>query len=87
MARDLNCTQFQAIVGLLGLGVGFGVVPMVTTSLSEEFGRQPLYIGSVVGLISAYAMVALYAIDYLILRRIQLKLFLHTGQEIFKLSS
>jgi predicted MFS family arabinose efflux permease len=60
MKRDLNCTEFQATIGLSVYALGFGIVPLVTASLSEEFGRQPLYIGSAVGFILMYMMVALY---------------------------
>lgn len=59
MRQDLNCTNFQATIGLSVYGLGFGVVPLVTASLSEEFGRQPLYIGSAIGFLLMYLMVAL----------------------------
>ena len=61
MRRDLNCTLFDATVGLSMYALGFGVVPLVTASFSEEFGRQPLYIGSAVGFILMYMMIALFA--------------------------
>lgn len=44
MTRDLNCTTFQATIGLSVYALGFGIVPLFTASLSEEFGRQPLYL-------------------------------------------
>ncbi|KAH7908595.1 major facilitator superfamily domain-containing protein [Hygrophoropsis aurantiaca] len=44
MMRDLNCTEFQATVALSLYTLGFGVVPLVTSSFSEEFGRHRLYI-------------------------------------------
>ncbi|KAF8993772.1 MFS general substrate transporter [Cyathus striatus] len=59
MMRDLNCTLFQATIGLSVYCLGFGVVPLVSASLSEEFGRQPLYLGSGVGLLLMYLMIAL----------------------------
>ncbi|KAF9444904.1 MFS general substrate transporter [Macrolepiota fuliginosa MF-IS2] len=59
MTRDLNCTQFQATIGLSVYALGFGVVPLVTASFSEEFGRQPLYIGSGIGFTLMYLMIAL----------------------------
>ncbi|KAH7885759.1 MFS general substrate transporter [Phlebopus sp. FC_14] len=43
MTRDLNCTQFQATVAFALFALGFGVVPLVTSSFSEEVGRSPLY--------------------------------------------
>ena len=46
MIRDLNCTQFQATLGLSVFALGFGIIPLVTAPLSEEFGRQPLYLAS-----------------------------------------
>ena len=60
MRRDLHCTEFQATVGLSVYALGFGVVPLITASFSEEFGRQPLYIGSAVGFLLMYMMVALF---------------------------
>lgn len=49
MTRDLNCTQFQATVGIAVYALGFGVPPLVTASFSEETGRQPLYLCSGIG--------------------------------------
>ncbi|KAF7309455.1 Drug transporter [Mycena indigotica] len=59
MISDLNCTEFQAIVGLAVFTLGFGVVPLVSSSFSEEFGRQPLYIVSAVGFTLMYLVIAL----------------------------
>jgi predicted MFS family arabinose efflux permease len=60
MTRDLNCTEFQATIGLSGFALGFGVVPLVSASFSEEFGRHPLYLGSALGFVLMHLMVALY---------------------------
>lgn len=60
MERDLNCTSFQATVGLAVYALGFATIPLVSTSLSEEAGRRPLYIGSLIGVILMHLMVALY---------------------------
>ncbi|EPT01012.1 hypothetical protein FOMPIDRAFT_1121546 [Fomitopsis schrenkii] len=49
MERDLNCTSFQETLGVSLYALGFGIVPLVTASFSEEFGRQPLYLWSGVG--------------------------------------
>ncbi|KAJ7777218.1 MFS polyamine transporter [Mycena metata] len=59
MTRDLNCTEFQATVGFIVFPLGFGIVPLVTSSLSEEFGRQPLYVGSAIGFTTMYLLIAL----------------------------
>lgn len=59
MIRDLGCTRFQATVGLSVYPLGFGVVPLVSASLSEEFGRMPLYVVSSIGFFLMYMMVAL----------------------------
>ncbi|KAJ7095471.1 MFS polyamine transporter [Mycena crocata] len=59
MTRDLNCNDFQATVGFIVYTLGFGLVPLVSSSFSEEFGRQPLYIGSAVGFTSMYLLIAL----------------------------
>ncbi|KAF7371056.1 Drug transporter [Mycena sanguinolenta] len=59
MTKDLNCTNFQATVGFIVYTLGFGLVPLVSSSFSEEFGRQPLYIGSAVGFTLMYLLIAL----------------------------
>jgi hypothetical protein len=41
MTKDLNCTDFQAAIGLSTYALGFGVVPLMTSSFSEEVGRIP----------------------------------------------
>ena len=46
MTTALNCTEFQATIGLSVYALGFAVVPLFSAALSEEFGRQPLYIVS-----------------------------------------
>lgn len=62
MIRDLNCTLFEATVGLSTYALGFGVVPLVSASFSEEFGRKPLYMASGFGFVLMFMMVALYAL-------------------------
>lgn len=59
MISDLNCTNLQATLGLSLYGLGFGLVPLVTSSFSEEVGRRPLYIGSLVGHTLMHLAVAL----------------------------
>jgi predicted MFS family arabinose efflux permease len=59
MMKDLHCTHFQATIGLSAYALGFGVVPLVSSSFSEEVGRRPLYICSLIGLILMYLMIAL----------------------------
>ncbi|CAL1715271.1 unnamed protein product [Somion occarium] len=59
MIRDLNCTEFQATIGLSLYCLGFAVVPLVSASFSEEFGRQPLYIASTIGFALMHLMIAL----------------------------
>ncbi|KAG1776576.1 major facilitator superfamily domain-containing protein, partial [Suillus placidus] len=46
MTRDLDCTLFQATLGLSVYTLGFAFMPLVTSSFSEEFGRFPFYIVS-----------------------------------------
>ena len=60
MIRDLHCTAFQATIGLSVFTFGFGVVPLVTSSFSEELGRLPLYIVSGIGFFLMFPMIALY---------------------------
>lgn len=57
MTAELNCTEFQTTIGLSVYALGFGVVPLVTASFSEEFGRQPLYFCSGVGFLLFTVMV------------------------------
>ncbi|EKM50095.1 uncharacterized protein PHACADRAFT_264625 [Phanerochaete carnosa HHB-10118-sp] len=59
MIVDLNCTQFQATIGLSMYTLGFAITPLVTASFSEEFGRQPLYIVSSIGFTLMHLIIAL----------------------------
>ncbi|KAG1743115.1 MFS general substrate transporter [Suillus lakei] len=59
MMRDLNCTQFQATVGLSLWAIGFGTVPLITSSFTEEFGRLNIYIVSSFGFMLTEMMIAL----------------------------
>ena len=68
MIRDLHCTDFQATIGLSVYPLGFGLVPLVTASFSEEFGRQPLYIVSGLGFLLMYLMIALYGLNCILLK-------------------
>ncbi|KAL0567583.1 hypothetical protein V5O48_014412, partial [Marasmius crinis-equi] len=58
MIQDFNCTQLQATWGLSLYALGFGFVPLVSASFSEEFGRRPLYVVSALGFMMMYVMVA-----------------------------
>jgi len=60
MRHDLNCTQFQATIGLSVYALGFGTVPLITASLSEEFGRHPLYISTCFGFMMMQLLIAWY---------------------------
>ena len=68
MIRDLDCTELQATIGLSVYPLGFGLVPLVTASFSEEFGRLPLYIGSGLGFLLMCLMIALYSLNCFLLR-------------------
>ena len=59
MTRDLHATRFQGTIGISTYTLGFALVPLVTTSFSEEFGRQPLYIISAIGCLLMHVIVAL----------------------------
>jgi hypothetical protein len=59
MMRDLDCTQFQATVALILSPVGFGIVPLITSSFTEEFGRLHIYIVSSFGFMVTQIMIAL----------------------------
>ncbi|KAI0272421.1 major facilitator superfamily domain-containing protein [Gloeopeniophorella convolvens] len=58
MTRDLNCTNFQATIGLSVYPLGFGLVPLFTAPFSEEVGRRPLYLVSGLGFMMMHVMVA-----------------------------
>jgi hypothetical protein len=59
MMRDLDCTQFQATVALIMMPVSFGLVPLITSSFTEEFGRLYIYIVSSFGFMITGIMIAL----------------------------
>ena len=59
MTRDLNTTNFKATIGLSTYCVGFAIVPLLISSFSEEFGRQPIYVFSAIGFSLSHLMVAL----------------------------
>ncbi|OJA08592.1 hypothetical protein AZE42_04569 [Rhizopogon vesiculosus] len=44
MIRDLHCTRFQATVAYCLYSLGFAIVPLFTSALSEEVGRKPIYL-------------------------------------------
>jgi len=64
MIRDLECTTFQATLGLSLYALGFGLFPLVTASFSEEFGRQPLYYASALGFFLMFVMIAEYVFQF-----------------------
>ncbi|KAG2120539.1 MFS general substrate transporter [Suillus discolor] len=46
MIKDLNCTRLQVTLGLSLYAIGYGIVPLISSSFSEERGRRPVYIMS-----------------------------------------
>ena len=67
MIRDLHCTEYQATIGLSVYLLSYGLTPLVMASFSEEFGRQPLYIGSGFGFLLMAPIIALYVDPRLII--------------------
>ncbi|OAX33805.1 MFS general substrate transporter [Rhizopogon vinicolor AM-OR11-026] len=59
MIRDLDCTLFQATMGLSMYALGVGLAPLVTSSFSEEFGRLLFYIISSLMFMLTEVMIAL----------------------------
>ena len=59
MIPDLNCNYLQAVAGLSVFTLALGVVPLVTASLSEEFGRKPLFVTSSFVFLIMFIMIAL----------------------------
>lgn len=58
MLEELGCTELEATLGLSLYALGFGLVPLVTASFSEEFGRQPMYYISALGFFLMFVMIA-----------------------------
>ncbi|OJA10286.1 hypothetical protein AZE42_05006 [Rhizopogon vesiculosus] len=83
MMKDLNCTEFQATLGLGLYAVGFGIVPLVSSSFSEECGRRPVYIASSVLFLLAEVMNALAPnIQTVIVSRVLQGVFGSTGASL-----
>ncbi|KIJ15136.1 hypothetical protein PAXINDRAFT_99665 [Paxillus involutus ATCC 200175] len=59
MTAELHCTELQTTLCLGLYALGFGVVPLVTSSFSEEVGRRPVYIFSTILFTLTQVMVAL----------------------------
>ena len=59
MVDDLHCSLFEATVGLSVYPLGFSLVPLFTSSLSEEYGRFRLYIVTVFFFMLTHVMIAL----------------------------
>jgi predicted MFS family arabinose efflux permease len=59
MERDLNASGIKVDLSVSVYALGFGLVPLVTASLSEEFGRRPLYIVSAVIVFLMHVAIAL----------------------------
>ncbi|OAX39681.1 MFS general substrate transporter [Rhizopogon vinicolor AM-OR11-026] len=59
MMQDLDCTNLQVTLGLSLYVIGYGVIPLISSSFSEECGRRPVYIASSVFFLLAEVMNAL----------------------------
>ncbi|EIW79039.1 MFS general substrate transporter [Coniophora puteana RWD-64-598 SS2] len=46
MIRDLRCTQFEATLASAIFLLFVAIVPLFTSSFSEEFGRKPVYLAT-----------------------------------------
>ena len=68
MVVDLHCSTFAATVGLSVYPIGFGFVPLFTSSLSEEFGRFPLYIVTTFLFMLTHVMMALQVAPHTVFR-------------------
>lgn len=64
MVDDLHCSTFAATLGLSVYPLGFGVVPLFTSALSEEFGRFPIYIVTTFLFMLTHVMMALQVDSY-----------------------
>ncbi|EIW78986.1 MFS general substrate transporter [Coniophora puteana RWD-64-598 SS2] len=59
MIAELHCTTMEATLGLSLFTLGFAIVPLVSSSFSEEFGRRPVYLVSAACFLLSQVMVAL----------------------------
>jgi MFS family permease len=59
MVPELNTTRYIAGIGLAVYSLGCGTASLMTASLSEEFGRMPMYIVSAWGFATTHLMIAL----------------------------
>jgi MFS family permease len=59
MERDLSATPFQLAASLSCYNLGFALIPLLSSSFSEEFGRRPLYIISALVFFLMHIAVAL----------------------------
>jgi hypothetical protein len=60
MIRDLECTEFQATLGLgVCPGIGLAIVPMFTAVLSEKRGRSSLFFWSGFGFELYFVMIVM----------------------------
>ncbi|OJA21197.1 hypothetical protein AZE42_01355 [Rhizopogon vesiculosus] len=86
MIRDLDCTLFQATIGLSMYALGVGLAPLVTSSLSEEFGRLRFYIGSSFLFMLTEVMIAFVSrsprVETVIVARLLGGVFASTGSTI-----
>ena len=61
MQVELNASHIESALALSVYPLGFSLVPLITASFSEEFGRQPLYVVSTFIFWMMHIGIALYA--------------------------
>ena len=59
MTRDLHTSNFKATAGISTFTTGYAIVPLLISSFSEEFGRQPIYVVTIIGFTLMHLVVAL----------------------------
>lgn len=59
MTRDLGVSDFKATAGISTFTTGYSVVPLLISSVSEDFGRHPIYIVTAIGFCLMHVVVAL----------------------------
>ncbi|TCD71766.1 hypothetical protein EIP91_003109 [Steccherinum ochraceum] len=59
MTRDLHTTNFKATAGISTFTAGYAIVPLLISSISEEFGRHPIYVVTTIGFMFMHLGVAL----------------------------
>ncbi|KAG9309457.1 major facilitator superfamily domain-containing protein [Chiua virens] len=83
MMNDLHCSQLQATIALCVYPLGFAIVPLFSSALSEEVGRRPIHLLSAFASVLCYALAAMSnTIHLVIVARVLGGAFASTGSTL-----